>query len=373
MPKILNILIVENEQQDIQAYLDTINTINKENEGIVILKPSVRVTKDEGLNALKEDIWSAAFIDMKLSTGNILKAQEGNDIVKEIYQKKRFPVFVLTNTPEDVSPEFKRSFFLRVNSKDGIDYHQVLSEVIKIDKTGIFNILGKKGIIEKYLDEIFWNNISSSLEDWYNINESERPLLRYTLSHFLEYLEISDEGNFDTFYPIETYISPSIKKHPFTGDIIKIKNDDGNFYVVLTPACDLAPHGKEQKPKTDRVLVAEVEGYDQNIISSFVKKLKKANDETSRNIEEGKILKLITNNFAQQYFYLPQTSIFPGGVINFRKLTTLKLSDLTEKYSRIGNLSNQFVKDLVARFSFYYSRQGAPDFDFNSLLKIHSA
>ena len=62
------------------------------------------------------------------------------------------------------------------------------------------------------------------------------------------------------------------------------------------------------------------------------------------------------------------TSLFEGGIINFRKVNTYKPKDFDSKFDKpLVQISMAFTKDIVSRFSSYYSRQGQPDFDFDTL------
>lgn len=347
MPEILDILIVENDRTDIQSYLDTIKTINKEFVDRYVIVPRIAETKEDGIAALDENSWAAAFIDLKLSIGDILNAEEGNDVIREIYHKRRFPIYILTNTPSDVSAEFKESIFLRVSSKDNIDYFDVFSQIIKVYQTGIINILGRKGLIEKMLDDIFWKNISRSLNEWFLDENSEKQLLRYTLSYLQEYLEMSDDGVFDIYYPFETYINPSNKKYPYTGDILKCKND-GSFWVILTPACDLATDGKRSFPKAKFVTLAKIHSYERVV--------------SGRGEED--IGKLKANNLDLKYHYLPKTLLFGGGFINFQHIISIPIKVLIEAsdFSMECVISGSFRKDIISRFANYFSRQGQPSF-----------
>ena len=72
--------------------------------------------------------------------------------------------------------------------------------------------------------------------------------------------------------------------------------------------------------------------------------------------------------------YLPETSLFNGGIINFRKIETYTLKDFKSKFEMPNaQVAMTFAKDIVSRFSNYYARQGQPDFDFDSLTKKLSA
>ena len=58
-----------------------------------------------------------------------------------------------------------------------------------------------------------------------------------------------------------------------------------------------------------------------------------------------------------------------GGLICFRKVSTCKKKDFSETFAAAEvQVAAPFVKDIVARFSAFYARQGQPDFDFDALL-----
>lgn len=377
MPDIIKLLIVEDNELDRQIYLDSIKNINQELSPNFVVDPIVKLNKQAGLdaiNAMKDEL-NGAFIDLKLATGQAVDVSEGNELIGEIYQKLRFPIVVLTNTPGDFNGNFKTSLFLQLINKTDADYKVIIMTLVNIYQTGITKILGRKGMIEKMLDEIFWKNISHTLGEWLPVSDSEKPLLRYTLTHLQEHLEISDDGSeFDMVYPIENYIVPTIKDYFFTGDIVIENNNNNKRFVVLNPACDLAPHGEQKKPKTSQVVLVELQKYDDTPLGSSIKKANKtaATEEEAFAIEKAKeaIIKLITNNGSPQYYYLPDTSIVKGGLINFQRIISIKYADLSN-YKIEATITSSFVKDIIAKFSFYYSRQGSPDFDFKRLLAYH--
>lgn len=373
MAEKLLILIVEDTPSDIQIYKDTIKTFNQDNPEYTI-EATFKMTKSDGLEAIKslQDELSAAFIDLKLTAGEQVDINEGNDIVQEIYGKLRFPVYVLTNTPGAFNQEFTKSLFMELLTKASVDYNEIFKKIIQIHQTGIIKILGGKGQIEQMLSDIFWKNISVSLHEWFNINDAEKHLLRYTLTHLQEHLEMNDDGSeFTSVYPIENYIKPSIKKYFITGDIISRKDDESKRYLIVTPACDLAPHGPEKKPKATHIILSEIENFNETPLNTLVKKAKKDTASAEDVIQLKKtIIQYITNNSSPKYYYLPDTSIVKGGLINFQKLSTIKIGELSN-YEKEATISSQFIKDIIAKFSFYYSRQGSPDFDYQNLLIEH--
>ncbi|WP_396596613.1 hypothetical protein [Dokdonia sp. R86516] len=356
---IIDILIVENDPNDIQAYQDTIRTLNMEYDGDHVINPVVKTTEEEGLKELEEKEWSAAFIDLKLSTEDILSAEEGNNLVNQIYTKRRFPVYIITNTPGDVSPDFIQSDFLRIKTKDGIDYNEVFSDIIKIQETGILKIIGKQGQIEKYLDKIFWDNLSTSIDLWSkdnsrNSEQKEKSLLRYTILHMLEYL---DEAK---YHPSEFYITKPIKENIFTGDIVEYL---GTRYIVLTPSCDIVIRHDGTR-NTRRILFCKIKE-----LKNEVENYQLLTRETSaNNRNRARLNRFIQNNSKSNFHFIPRHNDIEAGLIDFQDKTTVGVRAVERKLEkgeckRIATVSMPFLKDIISRYSNYYSRQGSPDFN----------
>ncbi|GHM99152.1 hypothetical protein WSM22_06420 [Cytophagales bacterium WSM2-2] len=371
----IKLLIIEDTPTHVQIYKDSIRTLNNEIAPNYVITATYKEDKARGLEALQEMKYDldGAFIDLKLQAGAPVDVNEGNDIVEEIYGKLRFPIVVLTNTPGAMNRAFTESIFLQLKTKTDVEYRDMLLSIVDIYKTGITKILGKKGKIEKALDDIFWKNISTTLGEWVEINDTERPLLRYTLTHLQEHLEITDDGKeFENFFPLENYIKPCIKAYFFTGDIIHLKNDSAKRFIILTPACDLAPHGPSNLPKAKDIVISEIQPLSQGVFNEKIQIAKRPSGDAAANLiiqgAKDELNKILSNNYSPKYYYLPETTLVKGGLINFQKLTSIKYTDLNVQFNREATVTTQFIKDIISKFSFYYSRQGSPDFNFNKLL-----
>lgn len=376
MTEVIKILIVEDSASDIQSYDDSIRTINLGLSPNFIVEGDFKETKDAGIAALRDSKvqYSGAFVDLKLTQGEP-NLNEGNDVVEEIYGNLRFPVRVLTNTPGEIAPGLSESVFFKVKEKTSVQYVDEIMELVELHKTGFMNILGRVGIIERMLNSIFWNNISLSLDEWIGHQNAEKHLLRYILTHIQENLEITDDGSqLDVVHPIETYIKPSIKPYFFTGDIIVEKIKRENRYVILTPACDIVPRGSDSRPKASHIILALIDKFENSPVIVNVQRIKsselsQADSERKLKARES-LLRIIGNNADLKYYYLPDSKLVSGGLINFQKLFSVKVADLVG-YEKEATIASQFVKDIVAKFSYYYSRQGSPDFNIESLYNKH--
>ena len=95
-----------------------------------------------------------------------------------------------------------------------------------------------------------------------------------------------------------------------------------------------------------------------------------SNDTNLSNSKKGQLKQAFGNNKSAYYHWLPKTNFFEGGFLNFRKLSSLEIEQFQKKFRLPPKIqiSPSFVKDIVARFSSYYARQGQPDIDFDKFI-----
>ena len=342
---IYRFLLVEDNDTDAAVCLDTAERMRAEKPETYITI-EVADTVQLALEKLK-DVYDGVIIDIRLGDIN-----GGNDIIKTITQTYRIPVAVMTGTPDTI---LEKGSPIHIYKKGETSYEQVIESLIKISRTGLFNVIGGKGIIEKTMLDIFWKNLYPKISIWEEMKENgddtETILLRYAIAHIQELLD----DNIPLYSVEEVYIQPPITTQVRTGCILRNKADD-LFYIVLSPPCDLVFH--DGKCKTDRIMLCEID--DHRIINLTAignageAKRKKA------------LLPTIKNNNKEYYHWLPKNSIFEGGYVNFRKVMNFSPEDLVKEfYLPELRVQDSIVKDILSRFSAYYARQGQPDFDFD--------
>jgi len=353
----MNLLIIEDDKPTIQSYLDNIESFNKKSN--VQIVPEVIDNLEDAKNSLISPDYDAAIIDLKLSSNSV--DLEGLEIVDEIQDKLRFPMFIVSGSLGQVERE--ESAFFKKRSRDG-NFKEILTEITEIYITGVTNILGRKGTIEEYLNSIFWNHMSNSMDLWINDvtrtpEEKENSLLRYTLLHMQEHI---DEA-LEKYHPSEFYITKPIKKNLFTGDIVELEK---NRFLILTPSCDivLRPDGNRN---ADFILFCKIKPLD-GLVKNY--ELLK-HDTLSKNGNRIRITNFFENK-NQKYHFIPKAESLEPGLIDFQdKLTipNLEVNALLEakKIERIATISQPFLKDIISRYSNYYSRQGSPDFNTDEL------
>ena len=240
--------------------------------------------------------------------------------------------------------------------------------------TGLFNVLGRMGIIEQKMTEIFWENLYPLRELWMDYKSrdinTEKVLLRYALANIQEHFDITDndtEMSDNIYLTEEMYIKyintvDSVNRVQ-TGAIVKGKDENEKYFIILSPPCDLALH--KGKFKSDRILLCEIDSYD-DLNKNLISKATNSKDKQKR-IEE-----IIQNNRTRYYHWLPKNILFEGGFINFRKVSSYSQEDFNQKFMEPKlKVQEAFVKNILNRFSSFYGRQGQPDFDFTNELKTN--
>ena len=135
----------------------------------------------------------------------------------------------------------------------------------------------------------------------------------------------------------------------------------GGRCVIMTPACDIGL--KNGNRKADKILTLRI--LNPNEIDA---------EYSNKGMSKTKKQKLdrILGNQLPRYHFIPKAGAIESGVIDFQDKFTISDVDLEQKIKsevveRIATISNPFLKDIISRYSNYYSRQGSPDFDTDEL------
>lgn len=355
----LRLLIVEDEQSALDAWDTSIDRyLHEKNRKI---KPICFRTVEEALDGL-DHTFDGAIIDLKLAE----QGDEGTQVIREIgKQLFRIPIFILTGVPDNLPEDFRQEnaniIGVFIKGEAEAEYDKLLDRLWSIYKTGLTRIMGGRGKIEESLSKVFLKNLLPHLETWefYGKEDparTEKALLRHTLNHLSQLLEEDGESCF----PEEMYLAPPLNQDIQPGSIVKEKKND-RWFVVMNPACDLVVRGNCER-NTDRVLVVEVDPG--AALFPWI-------DATElSNAKKGELRTAFRNNRSTYYHWLPRVEFFPGGFLNFRKLSALEEKKFSERFEMPPQIqiAPSFVKDVIARFSSYYARQGQPDIDFEKFL-----
>jgi len=361
MVKNLEILVVEDSESVIETYQEMIDSYNRHDDLYNVSIDSVKALDKaiEKLNVL-DKTYIGAVVDLDLANSNG-EDQSGKKVIEFIKKNLRLPVYVISSTTCNLAEdEFEQNDLYKVYDRD--DDYEFIEDFIKIYSTGITDILNRTGIIEEFINTIYWEHLSTSLLPWIEDDirteeDKKQSLIRYCIMHLQEYLDISTgEGNsFSDYFPAEFFITGPIKSKMFTGDIFEY---DSIFYVVITPACDLG-NGKASK-----VLCLQI-----NALSEVDKVFDKK--EVS-----GKVKNYFSNKF-DRYHFIPSLYFkgerYPAGILDFQNQISFDFEVVSDNTNveRIATISQPFIKDLISRYSRYYARQGAPNISREQLESIY--
>lgn len=338
-------LLIEDSSKDVSSFQDTIKRLNIESgEELYALETAQSYSEaEEKLSG----IWDGVIVDIKLD-----EEHSGNAIIKEIIDNYRIPTCIFTGTPDTNQEENSP---ILVYKKGEASHEEIVTNLREVVDTGVFNVLGGTGVIETILNRVFWDNLYPQINTWKekkrNGIDTEKILLRYALGHIQEIVDYE----YPEYVTEEMYIKPPINKGIKTGSIVQ--SDKGKYYIVLSPPCDLAKHN--DRYKTDSILICEIEEHNKT-------NRKEIEEVVNKDKKIRKIKNIISNNDKQYLHWLPNNTLFEGGYINFRKATSFPIDQFFSMFGEpIVSVQDYFVKNILNRFSSYYSRQGQPDFNFD--------
>ena len=281
----------------------------------------------------------AAVVDLKLERDT----RDGGEVIDELKAHFRLPVAVLTGTPADADDEAP---VVGIFTKGEHGFDVVLDRLWVIHEVGLTKIMGGRGLLEDRLNKVFLNNLVPTIDVWIGYGDgdperTEKALLRYALGHLVADLE----GDETPCFPEEFYLDPPLQASLATGSLIRHRGD-GGCRVVMTPACDLVVRGNGKR-KADSVVLVRV--------------VPEAELHESLAVNANRRKRLRGNNDASCYHWMPRSRSLASGYLDFRRLETVPLDALEQTYECLGaRIAPSFVKDIVARFSGFYARQGQP-------------
>ena len=359
----IRLLVVENNDEIIENYNETIKRLAR--KGDKIFSMIVAKNFEEAKELITNNHIDIAIIDLNLSQDKGSGNAQGNEAIREIKKNHRLPIYVITAEPGILDDDIKEMVTLY---KKGVTENLVIfREIYKTLKSEIVQYFSKNGYLEKIINDFYWNHLSKTMKSWQKVErnyptEIEKILSRHTLASLNEQLYVtSNAGSFDKYHPGEMYIIPPIKKHYHTGDMVE---KDGEKFLIMNPACDIV-----NKDKMEYYTLAKI------VKAIDLPKIKKKTD-------ENKVLYINDNlkkvNKLDRYHFLPTFDILDDDyIIDFQDISIVEIGVITKtvyteylvereanikEYQKIASIASPFLKDIIARFSAYYARQGQPNF-----------
>lgn len=180
----------------------------------------------------------------------------------------------------------------------------------------------------------------------------------------------------------ERFVVPALGPHLLSADLLRQSGGDWKdpeaFRLVLTPSCDLVPHGGQQ-PRAECILVARCEPIRRlgNVDVSPGDALSK----TKRDKQRGKLRPILTEGIADGLVPIPRfVGLVPSMAANLKRLELLDWDDVQLEeddgrvaageavFERIASTDSPFRELVVWAYLRVTGRPGAPGFDVDGWL-----
>lgn len=347
--EIIQIIIVEDDEEQQGVYQDTIEEFNSENDEYEIITFPLK-NDDDIPQILYDRHIDAIIIDLDWGTGS--QTNEGNRLVKKIYEDCRVPIFIVSGNLHLLEEDYNESPIFKKYQRDKVLVDKLLEEITNLYKTGYTKALGNYSEIDKMLSKVFWDHMSNVITEWEN-QETKfqiQRMLRFAMTRINEILTINTDDSHDDYDALEFYIKPAIKEKPFTGDIVSY---DEKKFVVITAACDM------EQSNSEYVVLCQINC---NTVEDLKTRIKEDSNTAIKDFTK------YVNNAKARYHLLPPCQLFSGGLIDFQLINSVSQKDFHEGASTIASINPVFHKDIQSRFSHYYGRQGQPQLNKDSII-----
>jgi len=335
----LHILLVEDQQDNIDAWNDRANTHNADAgaHGFsveTVTAPSVA----EAQRVLQTQKLDAVVVDLRLQVeGQMEPNDHGNALVR--YALEHHPVAIAVYTGQRQEAEVDDIPQVEVFDRgDGLDpVFAWLSRQYKM----LLQLRATREAMERETARVFFRSIWPRWKNWAKDDGADigGVLARHVVAHVHDALLDADGGS---AHPEETYFMPAIKERLDTGDLV---SDGESLWIVVTPRCDLAQEGK-----VETILLARCV----DISTRWTEKPKER-------------ARMAQHDGAHKFHFLPQVLDADGQqlgpwFVHFHDLKVVPAAQAPAELTagRWASLAPQFVPSLVERFGAYFSRIGTP-------------
>lgn len=357
MKQRVRVLIIEdNEELGADARRE-IEEAFKDSDAI---QPQVLVVTDfdEGFQKVRDGESDVVVLDVRRD-GTASKPEDetaGHTKYLEIKKARFVPIIFWTALPEQVSREEMPPLVTVVTKEDT----EKLPGAVRAAVTS--HVMTKIEMIEKQvasvLTDYMWNELAPNWTE-YTEGTDDVNIAPILLSRLARIIDDDSERSF-TGHPSFRYVYPPASDRRAPGDILRAP--DNTWWVVLTPACDLAQH------KFDRVLLSHASPLEDHPKYRAWKdeflseKNKQKNAEKRGKAKWNNLRQDVLTSTRGQFYYLPRFRDIPDLVIDLEDVCAVSEKQFAE-YDTIASLSSPFAESLLVQYSHYRGRIGVPDLD----------
>ena len=388
MEENIKILIIEDNVErasELQKYLNKAGFYN------------IRHYKDfsEGEDSFLYEKFDLAIVDVKDDSlgGN---SYAGVDIISKVMRNIFIPVIFWTGnsfrpiqdhlTEQGINTNLEDNMVSLVSKTETATIPSKVQEIMKSKYFGVTKSIEHE--ISKTLAEHLWKHVRPHYNDYFSgvakedISRLQESILR---SRVVRKLSAEIDNNTDiSGYAAWRYIYPPVSSGLSTGSILKSsKNGSDEWFIVLSPACNLEPRGKEATPKSDYLILAKAEPPEEFI---FYKNYLESPSKNKWNNVENNI------KSKENIYHLHKFIRIPDLFVNLENVIAIKLDkdeykDHCKKHKdnsssfwdyfsnansleHIAILSSPYVENLASRYSHFMGKVGIPDISPNVFISL---
>ncbi|MFJ8140711.1 hypothetical protein [Streptomyces sp. NPDC096013] len=359
------VLIVDDEP-DIAESLQSLLTRRLTDLGTVTIE-----TEDDFAEAerrLGSEQFDLAILDVKDGGGALgddEADERGRDMYERVSQKCWIPVIFCTGFPQRVE-SLKRPPLVNVVTKNRLP--DLVEAVRAALQSGVPSLTRQLGAItDRYMRSFLRDTIAPNWEEMAESDQHEIPLvlinqlaawLKENAVRELDSVISANGGNVvGHSSAARVYLKPPVTHHVTAADILS--SPDGDWWLVLTPACDLyedpptAEMAKKRHAKAEFVRLARAHVlHTSPPVADW-----QANGGNKQRVSD------LFRTDHNRYRVLPKYLDVPDLLVDFEDVTSLPLHEVRD-LRRVATLDSPFAEAMLTGHSRAVGRIGTPDIDF---------
>lgn len=343
--------MIEDDKTEVDSFRISLDVFNedKDTEIVLYVCDGADLKHFEYLYRERIDV---IIIDIKLGSN------DGNEIIKEIINKKRLPVIIYTGNVNDITIDEPLSSLYIVFDRKKVKHNEMLDYIMEVFNSNYTITIGNNGLIDDEIQNIFNNYYKTFLSD----ENSQESIMRMVSSIIYDKYSSNDDESLEIQIN-ESYFVNSGRGKTYAGEIYKSSK---KYYIITNPPCDI-----ENKNALDRyaLLGINIDKYNE-LIREKIERSYDGINEISQTLKNS--ITPYINNSKGRFHLIPEFGDFPGGIIDFQDIITVpKKKFYRHKFEYSVTVVPHIFSNILARFSSYYSRQGQMNYSLENLLKKH--
>jgi hypothetical protein len=398
------IVVIDNKLEDVRLLLDELNKQGEfvsfldpvELEAVERFAPNCRLLitdyfivendQDNSLASLtfilKELSETARFFGLIVWTGHPEIIGEIEQSIKDAYYEESgsaLEVPFLAVYPKQVSYDQiigKISGFIQEKPELGLMY--IAEGAVHAAHDRLINELLPEGIIGDIIrgvHEEFGTGTARQILDLFVRMISRKlqpqPELKRTIERIVG-LKASKVSGYPKIHALQSYYAVSEDEPLWTGDIVKFS---GQFYVVISPACDFA------QKKVERITLAKAVFVPEESLRVGNERVQTLLTESGYQVSQDQLCKrILRGTISERHFvlhFVPYEGQYYHAILDFQTVTSYAETSYSEtadslQKGRILRVDHPYIDELLHRYSAYSSRIGIPSIPENVAQSLSS-